>query len=128
MSVLLRVLKKALQPGFFSQWTSIQFGKHRPLSLRVVSQTPLLSAYRAKTNSSKPHGFSSSTNLALHPAERRDVMLFYVDFGLVLALLMTLNQTESPLINFMEAISVAQACRVTELAFMGFPSSSSGMS
>ena len=60
----------------------------------VISQTPLLSAYRAKMNSSKTHGFSSSTYLTLHPAERRDVMLFYVDFGLVLALLRTLNQTD----------------------------------
>ena len=30
--------------------------------------------------------------------------------------------------NVMSAISVAQARRVAELAFMGFPSSSSGMS
>ena len=69
------------------------------------------------------HGFLSSTYLTLHPAERRDVMLFHVDSGLFLALLRTLNQTDTPpprLINFMEAISVAQACRVAELAFMGF--------
>ena len=33
---------------------------------------------------------------------------------------MTLNQTDLPLINFMEAISVAQVCRVAELALMGF--------
>ena len=78
---------------FFSQKTSIQFEKHRPVSLRVVSQTPLLSAYPARANSLKTHGFLSSTYLTLHPAERRDVM---------------------------SAISVAQACRVTELAFLGF--------
>ena len=47
--------------------------------------------------------------------ERRNVMLFDVDSGLFLALLRTLNQTDTPLINFM-----AQACRVAELAFMGF--------
>ena len=33
-----------------------------------------------------------------------------------------LNQTDlSPLINFIEAISVAQVRTVAELAFMGFP-------
>ena len=30
--------------------------------------------------------------------------------------------------NVMSAVSVAQACRIGELAFMGFPSSSLGMS
>ena len=67
------------------------FEKHRPVSLWVVSQTPLLSAYPARANSLKTHGFFSSTYLTLHPAERRDVMLFHVDSGLSLALLMTLN-------------------------------------
>ena len=47
-------------------------------------------------------------------------MPFHVDSGSFLALLMALSQTDLSLINFMEAISVAQACRVTELAFMGF--------
>ncbi|KAK2551643.1 hypothetical protein P5673_027418, partial [Acropora cervicornis] len=47
-------------------------------------------------------------------------MVCHVDSGLFLALLMTRNQTDLPLINFMEAISVAQVRRVTELAFMGF--------
>ena len=47
-------------------------------------------------------------------------MLFHVDSGLFLALLRTLKQTDLPLINLMGAISVAQACRVAELAFMGF--------
>ena len=43
-------------------------------------------------------------------------MPFHVDSGLFLALLKTIY----PVINFMEAISVAQAHRVAELAFMGF--------
>ena len=69
----------------------------------------------------KTHGFLSGTYLTLHPAERRDVMPFHVDSGLFLALFMTLSQTDlPPVINFMEAISVAQAQRVAELAFMGF--------
>ena len=96
-------VKESFTTWFFSQYTSIQFGKHRPLSLRVISQTPLLSAYRVKTNSSKTHGFSSSTYLTLHPAERRDVMLFFVDFGLVLALLRTLNQTDLTPYKFHES-------------------------
>ena len=55
-------------------------------------------------------------------------MPFDVDSGLFLALLMTLSQTDLSVINFMEAISVAQAHRVAELAFMDFYSSSTGMS
>ena len=121
--------------------------QHRPVSRGVVSQTPLLSDYRARANSLKIHGFLSSTYLTLHPAESRDVMLFHVGSGLFLALLRTLNQTDfAPykfhgsylsgsgrvtelafmgflfflLRNVMSAISVAQACRVAELAFMGF--------
>ena len=54
----------------------------------------MLSAYHARANSLKTHGFLSSTYLTLHPAARRDVMLFHVDSGLFLALLMTLNQTD----------------------------------
>ncbi|KAK2554932.1 hypothetical protein P5673_023618 [Acropora cervicornis] len=74
--------------------TSIQFEKHRPVSLGVVFQTPLLSAYPARANALKTHGFLSSTYLTLHHAERRDVMLFHVDSGLFLALPMTMNQTD----------------------------------
>ena len=53
-----------------------------------------MSAYPARANSLKTHGFLSSTYLTLHPAERRDVMPFDVDSGLFLALLMTLSQTD----------------------------------
>ncbi|KAK2549216.1 hypothetical protein P5673_030452, partial [Acropora cervicornis] len=102
---------------------SIQFEKHRPVSLGVVSQTPLLSAYPGRANSLKTHGFLSSTYLTLHLAERRDVMLFHVDSGLFLALLMTLNQTDLAPYKFHGSYlsgSVAQARRVIKLAFMGF--------
>ena len=58
------------------------------------SRPPLLSAYPARANSLKTHGFSSRTYLTLHPAERRGVMLLHVDSGFFLALLMTLNQTD----------------------------------
>ena len=96
-------VKESFTTWFFSV-SRPQFSLgNRPLSLRVVSQTPLLSAYCAKTNSSKTHGFSSSTYLTLHPAERRDVMLFYVDSGLVLALLRILNQTDLPPYKFHES-------------------------
>ena len=81
---------------FLSQWISVQYEKHRPISLGLISQTPLLSAYPARANSLKTHGFLSSTYLTLHPAERTDVILFHVDSGLFLALLMTLNQTDLP--------------------------------
>ena len=87
-------VEEGLTTCFFSQETSIQFKKHRPVSLGVVS--PLLSAYHARAISLKTHGFLSNTYLTLYPAERRDVMLFHVDSGLLLALLMTLNQTDLP--------------------------------
>ena len=70
--------------------------RNRPVSLWLISQTPLMSAYPARANSLKTRGFLSSTYLTLHPAERRDVILFHVDSGLFLALLMTLNQTDLP--------------------------------
>ena len=54
----------------------------------------MLSAYPARANSLKTHGFLSTAYLTLHPAERRDVIPFHVDSGLFLALLMTLNQTD----------------------------------
>ena len=66
----------------------------RPISLGVVSQTPLLSAYPARANSLKTHGFLSSTYLTLRPAERRHAMLFHVDSGLFLQMPITLNQTD----------------------------------
>ena len=62
-------VEEGLTTCFFSQETSIQFKKHRPVSLGVVSQTPLLSAYHARAISLKTHGFLSNTYLTLYPAE-----------------------------------------------------------
>ncbi|KAK2557341.1 hypothetical protein P5673_020446, partial [Acropora cervicornis] len=42
----------------------------------------------------------SSNYLTLHPAERRDFLLFHVDSGLFLGWLMTLNQTDLPPYKF----------------------------
>ena len=81
---------------FLSQSISVKYEKHRPVSLWLISQTSLMSAYPARANSLKTHGFLSSTYLTLHPAERTDVTLFHVDSGWFLALLMTLHQTDLP--------------------------------
>ena len=104
-------VEESLTTCFFSQEISIRFEKHRPISLGIVSQTPLLSAYSsARANSLKTHGFSSSTYLTLHPAERRDVMLFHVDSGLFLVLLRTLNQTDLTPYKFHGKVSQWLSC------------------
>ena len=88
-------VEESLTTWFFFSVSRPQFSlRNRPVSLAVVSQTPLLSAYPATANSLKTLGFLSSTYLTLHPAEGRDVLPFHVDSGSFMALLKTLSQTD----------------------------------